>query len=103
MSESESPNAELRALIYEALADVIDPEIGLDIITLGLVYDVTLDADDVAEVTFTLTTRGCPMEHAMRAGISRAVAAVSGVRSVRPKLVWQPRWHSGMVKEGALW
>jgi metal-sulfur cluster biosynthetic enzyme len=104
MSENQSSStAHLRELIYDALAEVIDPEIGLDIVTLGLVYDVTVDDGGAAEVTFTLTTRGCPMERAMRTGIARAVAEVPGVSSVRPTLVWEPRWHSSMVKEGALW
>jgi metal-sulfur cluster biosynthetic enzyme len=87
--------------VIEALRTVIDPELGVDIMTLGLVYEVGV-GDGMAQVTFTLTTPGCPMEHAIRGGIERAVAQVPGVDEVFPKLVWEPRWNPSFVKKGAL-
>lgn len=87
--------------VLGALQTVIDPEIGLDIVTLGLVYNVEIEGD-VVDVTFTLTTRGCPMEHAIRGGILRAVGSVEGVRLVQPILVWEPRWDPSRIAEGAL-
>lgn len=86
--------------VWAALAGVIDPEIGRDIVSLGLVYGVEVNGGDV-RVTFTLTTPGCPLRPVMVQAVEASVYAVSGVTHVEPNLVWEPRWHPGMIKEGA--
>ena len=86
------------AEIWDALRAVIDPELGMDIVTLGLVYDVRLD-EGIAHVTHTLTTRGCPMQHAIRTGIVNAAQRLPGVVGVAPHLVFDPEWHPGMMMQ----
>lgn len=89
--------------IWKELATVVDPEIGLDVVTLGLVYEVDSDPEDPGHVriTHTLTTRGCPMEALLRQGIRRAAERVAGVTRAESRLVWKPRWHPGMIRDDA--
>lgn len=87
--------------LWAALTTVIDPEIGLDLATLGLVYGVEVQGD-IARITYTLTTPGCPMEHYITNGIREATALVAGLTCVETNLVWDPTWHTGMIAPGAL-
>lgn len=87
-------------LLWRHLAKVIDPEIGLDIVTIGLVYGVEIE-DDVACIIHTLTTRGCPMERLITGGIRAAALEVDDICAVETRLVWEPVWHSGMIAPGA--
>lgn len=87
--------------IWAALGTIIDPEIGLDIVTLGMVYGLECVGSTV-RVRFTLTTRACPLGDVITAGIEGALLALPGVEQVETDLVWDPAWHPGMITE-ELW
>ena len=88
------------AAIWTALATVIDPEVGLDIVTLGLVYGVEV-YDGTACITYTLTTPGCPMQRVISDRIRNAVLDTDGVTRVDAHVVWDPAWHPGMIAPDA--
>jgi metal-sulfur cluster biosynthetic enzyme len=78
--------------VREALRSVYDPELGLDIITLGMVYGVTVSDEGAVDIRMTLTTPGCPMERVIMDGIQHAVSKLDGVTRIGVDLVWEPRW-----------
>jgi metal-sulfur cluster biosynthetic enzyme len=92
----DQPDDRLNA-VYRQLCRVIDPELGLSIIKLGLVYDLRVE-DGAVTVTMTLTTRGCPLQAAITEGVRKVVAELPWVRSVDVQLVWEPAWHPGMMR-----
>ena len=85
--------------VRSALKQVLDPEIGLNVVDLGLVYEVDCgDQGDVA-VTMTLTTPGCPLHDAIDQAVRRALRQVPGMGKVRVDLVWTPPWSPEMITE----
>lgn len=82
-----------------ALRQVYDPEVGINIVDLGLVYDIIVHADDRVYVEMTLTTQGCPMAVSMPQAVHRAAATVPGVTDVEVNLIWHPPWHPGMITQ----
>jgi metal-sulfur cluster biosynthetic enzyme len=87
--------------IREALREVIDPEIGYNIVDLGLVYDVFVGPDGAARIVMTMTTPGCPAAHYLKAGASEAAARVPGVQSVDVRVTYEPRWTPEMMSATA--
>jgi metal-sulfur cluster biosynthetic enzyme len=86
--------------VYEALEEVIDPELGLDFVSLGLVYDVAIEQEDVY-VTFTLTTPACPIGPQVSEQMKEFVGDLPGVSAVHPKMVFDPSWSPEMMTEDA--
>lgn len=88
------------ALVLEALEGVIDPELGLDFVTLGLIYSVDIRDGDV-EIVFSLTAPGCPIGPHVATQMVGLVGALQGVRSVMPRLVFDPPWSKERLSEDA--
>ena len=86
--------------VMEALENVIDPELGLDFVSLGLVYDVEVEGNDV-HVTFTLTSPGCPIGPQVTEQMKEFVSEVEGVEKVFPKMVFSPPWTPERMSEDA--
>jgi metal-sulfur cluster biosynthetic enzyme len=86
--------------VIEALEEVIDPELGLDFVSLGLVYDVDIEGEEVF-VTFTLTTPACPIGPQVSEQMKEFVGDLPGVSAVHPKMVFDPAWSPEMMSEDA--
>ncbi|MCC7202401.1 MAG: metal-sulfur cluster assembly factor [Nitrospirae bacterium] len=87
-------------LILTALKHVIDPEIGINIVDLGLVYDVKLDGGDVI-IKMTMTTPGCPLHESIARGAEDAARQLEGVSTVKVDLVWDPPWTPDRISDWA--
>lgn len=83
-------------LIREKLKAVIDPEVGLNIVDMGLVYKVDFDAG-LARIEMTLTTPGCPMQDYMTNEVNRVMAELAEVKDVQLDVVWEPPWSPDMI------
>ena len=86
--------------VEEALTNVIDPELGLDFMELGLVYEVEVDGEEVF-ITFTLTSPGCPIGPQVSEQMEEYVSELDGVAKVYPKMVFTPPWTPEMMSEDA--
>jgi metal-sulfur cluster biosynthetic enzyme len=86
--------------VLEALSNVIDPELGLDFVELGLIYDVTIDGGAV-HITFTLTTPACPIGPQVSEQMMEFVSEVPGVTEVVPNMVFTPPWTPEKMSEDA--
>lgn len=83
-----------------ALADVIDPEIGLDIVALGLVYRVAVD-DGQARVQMTMTSPACPMGEQIVDEVEQRLRAIDGIDDADVELVWDPPWEPDRITPAA--
>jgi metal-sulfur cluster biosynthetic enzyme len=86
--------------VFESLSNVIDPELGLDFVELGLVYDVEID-DGTVNITFTLTSPGCPIGPQVSEQMIEFVGELEGVREVIPRMVFNPPWTPEKMSEDA--
>ena len=86
--------------VEEALTNVIDPELGLDFVELGLVYEIEVDGPDV-NITFTLTSPGCPIGPQVSDQMKEFVLELDGVENVQPRMTFNPPWTPDLMSEDA--
>ena len=94
---SEGTNASLCDAIREALRMIIDPELGRNIVDLGLIYDVSVDDGGIAHVTMTTTTKGCPASEYLKEAVRNCVWYVPGVEYAEVRLTYEPQWSPEMM------
>jgi len=100
-----APSAEGGPLTQERILDtlkhVIDPELGINIVDLGLVYEVEITPEGVVRIEYTLTTMGCPIGPLIEHQMESFLSGVPGVTSVEPEMVLRPAWSPEMMSEEA--
>ena len=104
MNEVQNTNdhdTQVRDAVRRALHSVWDPELGLDVVSLGLVYDIRVD-DDRVDIDMTLTTPGCPVSEQLPVEAERAAHAVVPAHQVTVHLVWDPPWTPERLSSHAL-
>jgi FeS assembly SUF system protein len=99
--EPDAGDPELEARVLEALKTVRDPEIPVNLVDLGLIYELMVRRDGTIYIEMTLTTPASPDAGSLPGQVQQAVAAVPGVEDVRVKLVWTPPWSQERMTEAA--
>ena len=87
--------------VYDALKNVFDPELGINIVDLGLVYDVEVSPGGDVHIEYTLTTMGCPIGPLIEQQMQAFLAGVPGVSTVEAEMVIRPAWSPEMMSEEA--
>lgn len=95
------PGGDLYEAVIDALKEIFDPEIPVNIYDLGLIYGVDVTADGQAAVTMTLTTPHCPVAESMPGEVEMRVAAVPGIAFADVNLVWDPPWDPQKMSDDA--
>ncbi|MEW9701310.1 metal-sulfur cluster assembly factor [Paenibacillus sp. SI8] len=86
--------------IREQLKRVLDPELGVNIVDLGLIYEIGLKDGDVT-IRMTLTTPGCPLHDTIVGGVHRTLEGEPGIANVQVEVVWEPQWTPAYMSESA--
>ena len=100
---SEAPDfLEIEGKIVEALKEVYDPEIPVNVYDLGLIYEIDVEESGEANIKMTLTAPNCPMVDMLLSDVEGAVVAVEGVEKANINLVFEPPWDKSMLSEEAM-
>jgi metal-sulfur cluster biosynthetic enzyme len=86
--------------VREALKVVVDPELGINVVDLGLIYDIQVE-DEVVKITYTLTTMGCPVGPLIEQQMQQILTTIPGVSNVESEMVFNPPWSPELMSEEA--
>ncbi len=90
-----------RERVIEALRQCYDPEIPVNIVDLGLIYDIELDEAGRVRVKMTLTSQGCPSALSIPEQVKQRIGTIEEVRDIEVSLVWDPPWNPSMISPAA--
>ncbi len=85
--------------VLDNIATVIDPEVGFNMVELGLIYDVIIDDDCNAKVVMTLSTRACPLHQMLEQWVREAAERTEGIHTASVEIVWEPAWNVTMAAD----
>ncbi len=95
------PKSTLKTQVMEKLELVLDPELGVSIVALGLIYDVHVTKDGICKISMTLTTVGCPLFGQIQKEIEDRVMEIEAIEDVEVKLTFDPPWDTSKMSEEA--
>jgi len=85
--------------VFDAVSTVIDPEVGFNLVEMGLIYDAIIEESCNVQVVMTLSTRGCPLHQMITQWVREAVEKLDGVGIVEVEVVWEPEWNITMAED----
>ncbi len=85
--------------IFQAISTVIDPEVGFNLVEMGLIYDASSDDEGNVKVTMTLSTKACPLHQMILQWVKEAVEKLPNVKDVDIEVVWEPAWNISMADD----
>jgi len=85
--------------IFQAISTVIDPEVGFNLVEMGLIYDASSDDEGNVKVTMTLSTKACPLHQMILEWVKEAVQKLPNVKEVDIEVVWEPEWNISMADD----
>ncbi|MEN4052198.1 metal-sulfur cluster assembly factor [Sulfurimonas sp. NWX79] len=85
--------------LFKAISTVIDPEVGFNLVEMGLIYDASSDDEGNVKVTMTLSTKACPLHQMILQWVKEAVEKLPNVKDVDVKVVWEPEWNISMADD----
>ena len=88
--------------LFVAISTVIDPEVGFNLVEMGLIYEATCDTEGNAKVIMTLSTKACPMHQLIQQWVKEAVEKLPNTKNVDVEVVWEPVWNITMADDNVI-